>query len=422
MNIEMETSKLDKVSTRDLELGMYVDRLDRPWTETRFMFQGFFIRSQEEIEELRRYCEFVYIDRFHKRDATAPSARAPLTTGTPVPAHGSSIARSPGYPPPVYPTTVAVEKEIVLAKPLYTEALSATKNIISGMLQSGRLDMDLARSTVTPMMESMLRNPDALIWLSRMRQQDSYMFNHALNCSIWGIAFARHMGVDKQVIFEIGLGCMLFDAGKTQLPLTLLLKPGPLDTAEMELAQSHVAHGCAIIKGMDGVTPRIMDLVRAHHERFDGSGYPAGLKGDDIPPAARLAGIVDCYDALISFRPYAVPQAPDEALKLMYSWRDKLFHGDMIEQFMQVVGVFPTGSLVELNTGAVGVIIAQNENNRRLRPRLALVLDNDKRRMPYTQVVDLLYDQPYADSAQFWIDRCLQPGAYGVSPESLELN
>jgi HD-GYP domain-containing protein (c-di-GMP phosphodiesterase class II) len=415
----MEASRLDKVSTRELEVGMYVDRLDRPWTETRFLFQGFSIRSQEEIEELRRYCEFVYVDRF--RESEAPAAGKPLATGTPVPAHSSSTVASPGFRQPVYPNTVPVEKEISAARAVYSDALGAAKTLITGMLQSGRLDIDLARHTITPMMESMLRNPDALIWLTRMRQQDSYLFNHALNTSIWGLAFARHMGVDKQVIYEIGLGCMLFDVGKTQLPLTLLLKPGPLTTEELELAQSHVAHSRTIIKGMDGVTPRIMDLVRAHHERFDGSGYPAGLKSDDIPPAARLAGIVDCYDALISFRPYAVPQAPDEALKLIFSWRDKLFDAEMVEEFMQVVGVFPTGSLVELNSGAVGMIIAQNENNRRLRPRIALLTDNDKQRMPYTQVVDMLYDSPWSDSSQFWIDRCLQPGAYGISPETLEI-
>lgn len=415
----MEMSRLDQVSARELEIGMYVERLDRPWTETRFLFQGFFIRSQEEIEELRRYCEFVYVDRLHEREA--PAAGQPLATGTPVPAHSASTAPSHDYRQPVYPNTVPVEKEIAAARAVYSDALGAAKTLISGMLQSGRLDIDLARHTITPMMESMLRNPDALIWLTRMRQQDSYLFNHALNTSIWGLAFARHMGVDKQVIYEIGLGCMLFDVGKTQLPLTLLLKPGPLTTEELELAQSHVAHSRAIIKGMDGVTPRIMDLVRAHHERFDGSGYPAGLKGDDIPPAARLAGIVDCYDALISFRPYAVPQAPDEALKLIFSWRDRLFHAEMVEEFMQVVGVFPTGSLVELNSGAVGMIIAQNENNRRLRPRIALLTDNDKQRMPYTQVVDMLHDSPWSDSSQFWIDRCLQPGAYGITPETLQL-
>lgn len=391
----MESGKLMKMMVRDLKIGMYVDRLDRPWTETRFMYQGFFIRSDEVLAELQRVCQYVFVDV--KRDDEAK------------PANPKAGER--------YTVTEPVEKEIVRAKAIHKKATAAAKAVFTQMLQSGRLDVDLARSAVMPMLDSMMRNPNALIWLTRMKQHDSYIFSHALNTSIWGLAFARHLGLDQDEIYEVGLGCMLFDVGKTQLPLTLLLKPGPLDAEETKLERAHVAHGLSILRGMDGITPRIMELVKHHHERFDGSGYNEGLKGAAIPLGARIAGLVDTYDALVSFRPYAGERSPHEAIRYIYGQRGVLFQPEAVEKFMQLVGAFPTGSVIELNTGAVGVVLAQNQ--QRLRPRVALVLDQDKRRLESPAVVDMMFDNPWSDSGQFWVDRCLQNGAYGVDPQQL---
>lgn len=392
----MEASRLIKVPVQDLRIGMYVDQLDRPWTETRFMYQGFFIQNQETIEELARVSRYVFVDA--DRNA-AESKSQPIRT------------------PERYPVTQTVEREIVVAKTIHREASAAAKTIFTQMLQSGRLDVELARETVSPMLDSMMRNPNALIWLTRMKQHDSYIFSHALNSSIWGLAFARHLGLEKEDIYEVGLGCLLMDVGKTQLPLTLLLKPGPLDAEEWKLARSHVSLSKNILRGMEGMTPRILELVQNHHERFDGSGYPEAKKGAGIPAFAKIAGIVDTYDALVSFRPYAGERPPHEAARYLYGLRGGLFQDEVVVKFMQVLGAFPTGSVVELNTGAVGVVLAQN--SQRLRPRLALVLDEAKRRFSTPAVVDMMYDNPWSDSAKFWIDRCLQNGAYGVQPEQL---
>ena len=392
----MGSAKLVKVAVGDLRIGMYVDSLDRPWTETRFMYQGFFLRDPETIEELQRVCRYVFVDAER------------IEESKPKPAKGA---------PERYPVTQPAEKEIVRAREVHRDASTAAKTIFTQMLQSGRLDVELAQKAVTPMLESMLRNPNALIWLTRMKQLDSYIFSHALNTSIWGLAFARHLGLEKDEIFEVGLGCMLFDVGKTQLPLTLLLRPGPLDEAETQAVRGHVAQSLVILRGMDGITPRIMELVKRHHERFDGSGYSEGLKGAGIPMYAKIAGIVDTYDALVSFRPYAGERSPHEAVRYIFGLRGTLFQPEVVEQFMQMVGAFPTGSVIELNTGAVGVVLAQN--TQKLRPRIALVLDEHKKPLTYPAVVDMMYDNSWADSSHVWVDRCLQNGAYGVNPQQL---
>ncbi|HEV2212184.1 MAG TPA: HD-GYP domain-containing protein [Gammaproteobacteria bacterium] len=410
--------RLEKVSTQNLKLGMYVERLDRPWTETPFLFQGFYIHDQDDIAELQRHCAHVYVDR--ERGIGGDGEEGSSRTITRV------NALKPPPPKPVsraeerYPREVQVEQELGAAKTVHAEATRAVIELLEKARDERRLDVDLATRTVTPIMASVLRNPDALVWLTRMKERNAYIYRHSVNASVWGMAFARQLGLDKQAMQEIGLGCMLFDIGKMQLPAELLERAGPLNPAERTQARSHVTHSLTMLVKSGGVTQRTLDLVRSHHERFDGSGYPAGLKANEIPTFAKIAGIVDCYDALTSSRPYAKLRTPHEALTEIYSWRGKLFQPEVVEQFMQLVGVFPTGSLVELNTGAVGVVIAQNET-RRLRPRLMLVLDERKKRLHRFEVIDLMYDSAWQDVEKFWIERHVQPGTHGLDPQELYL-
>ena len=414
------SSNLNKISSQDLQIGMFVAQLDRPWTDTPFLFQGFYIHHTDEIAELQRYCKHVYIDPQRGEGGNHDTESRTITRVTnlrhpaadePKPAAQKRISYEPVLP---------VEEEMPAAKSIYKEAALSVKSIIGQLLQNRQLNMQLAHETVTPMMESVLRNPDAMTWLTRMRRHDAYIYQHSVNSSIWGLAFARHLGLEKQSIYEIGLGCMLFDVGKTHLPALLLAKTGKLSEVEMKVLHSHVEHSVAILRNTSGVTPRMLGLVQSHHERFDGSGYPEGLKGNEIPTFAKIAGMVDCYDALISTRPYAVQRTPYQAVREIYGWRGALFQPEVVEQFMQVVGVFPTGTLVELNTGAVGVVISQNEA-RRLRPRLMLILDEKKQQLSRFEIVDLLNDNVWRDKDKFWIDKHVNAADFGIDPETLYL-
>ncbi|HEV7164024.1 MAG TPA: HD-GYP domain-containing protein [Gammaproteobacteria bacterium] len=414
------SSNLDKIPADDLEIGMFVAQLDRPWTDTPFLFQGFYIHHADEIAELQRYCKYVFIDSqrgeggnhdTESRTITRVTNLRPPAADEPKPVAHKRISYEPELP---------VEKEMPAAKPIYQETVKTAKAIISQLQKGGELNMGLAEQAVTRMMESVLRNPDAMTWLTRMKQHDSYIYQHSVNSSVWGLSFARHLGLDKQSIYEIGIGCMLFDVGKTNLSALLLAKTGQLSETETQVLHSHVEHSVAILRNTPRITPRVLNLVQSHHERFDGSGYPQGLKGNEIPTFAKIAGMVDCYDALISPRSYAVQRTPYQAVREIYAWRGNLFQPEVVEQFMQVVGVFPTGTLVELNTGAVGVVISQNEA-RRLRPRLMLILDEKKRQLPRFEIIDLLYDNVWNDKDKFWIDKHVEAAAYGIDPQALYL-
>lgn len=419
-------ARLEKVQTRDLQPGLYVQQLDRPWTETPFMFQGFFIQCQDDIEELQHYCKYVFVEISRSRGEDTQIGSVSRDAETRSPASGvvklrprtSTAAKSATHGRRTYKITRQVEREIATAETIHHEACHAVNTMLMRLRKEGRLDMDMANNAVKTMMDSVLRNPDAMIWLSRMKQFDTYLYQHSINCAILGLAFARHLGLDKQAIYEIGLGCMLCDVGKTRLPGSLLAKPGALQPQEMRIVRGHVEYGVAILDQVKELSGRIRDMVYSHHERFDGSGYPDGLKANAIPTFAKIAGMVDSYDAMISPRPYAKLYSPYDAVRQIYLWRGNLFQPEVVEQFMQVVGVFPTGTLVELNTGAVGVVIAQNEA-RRLRPRIMLLLDECKRRLPQFQIVDLLCDSSWNNMKEIWINTQLPPGAYGIDHQKL---
>ncbi|MHB8424177.1 MAG: HD-GYP domain-containing protein [Gammaproteobacteria bacterium] len=421
----MESGKQIKTNTADLEVGMYVARLDRPWTDTPFLFQGFFIRNQDEIEELRHHCEHVYVD-FEQQHQETTRTQTGLNrenhTITQITSlyHAKPRAAASNRNRTVYASSQPVEKEIAVAKTIYLEADRAVHDLIVKLETDGRLDVQLAKETVEPMVESVLRNPDAMIWLSRMRKHDSYIYHHSVGASIWGIAFGRHLGLDKAALYEIGLGCMLFDVGKTKLPHALLMKEDKLTETEWHVMRNHVDYSVNLLEGASDITERVISMVRGHHERFDGSGYPDQLKGNQIPTFAKIAAMADCYDAIISPRPYGKLRSPYEAVREIYSWRGTLFQPEVVEQFMQVVGVFPTGSLVELSNGAVAVVIAQNDA-RRLKPRIMIILDEKKKRLPHFQTVDLLFDTHLKGMDKLWIEKCLEPGAYGIDPQELYL-
>ncbi|HEV2332506.1 MAG TPA: HD-GYP domain-containing protein [Gammaproteobacteria bacterium] len=414
------SNELQSIPVSELELGMYVAKLDRPWTDTPFLFQGFFLHHDDELDLIRRYCKHVFIDVTR---GAAPEAEESRTITRVTDLRGPTAAPKPppaGRQRITYERTAAVEREMPTARAIYDDTAAAAKNVVRHLQETGHLNIDMAQQVVAQVMDSVLRNPDAMTWLARMKTHDEYVYQHSVNSCIWGLAFGRHLGLDRQAIYEIGLGSMLQDVGKTRLPAQLLAKVGKLSEAELRVIRSHVEHSVAIMRNTPGVTARMLDMAQSHHERFDGSGYPAGLKGNEIPTFAKIGAMVDCYDALISPRPYAVQLTPHLALREIYTWRGKLFQPEVVEQFMQVVGVFPTGSIVELNTGAVAVVISQNET-RRLRPRLMLILDPKKRRLPRFETVDLFQDQEWSNTEKYWIEKHVDAAAYGIDPQSLYL-
>lgn len=528
-----------KIPVSKLEIGMFVADIDRPWMDTPFLIQGFLIEDAKQIEQLRRFCQEVTIDRArssgeHQLSAQAASAdassRTPETSQKviidrrPTPeakpkgtssenvqaqqrapgaskgaAHAQAMAElvittrdaefrptesgrfqltpkpnpetghvptlsaepegglvstimgalsrfirgeggrspkerlstdvgpatQPGKPsgrpefiPPavrlvVYEDAATVDEEFVAAKNAVTRTSDLLERIAQDIRAGRTLALPEVEEVISDMVDSMVRNPDALMWVMRLRERDETTYGHGLYASVYLLALGRHLGFPKAQLSQLGTIGLLLDIGKIKLPPEVLKKAGQLSTEEYELVKTHVQLGVDLLSQSGGLDADIMTGIAQHHERENGSGYPRGLAGPNIALFGRMAAIADCFAALTNQRPYAEAVSAYDALRSLSGWGGDYFHAPIVEQFIQAVGVFPVGSLVELSTGEVAAVISHNKT-RRLKPRVLLITGPDKTRSPHPATMDLLYAPMDANGQSIFIRRGLAAGAFGL--------
>jgi HD-GYP domain-containing protein (c-di-GMP phosphodiesterase class II) len=404
-----------RIAIDELTLGMFVSRLDCPWTDTHFPLQGFNVETLSDVEQLRRYCRHVYID---VRKSTPPGRRSALERL----GYGQLTRRGqPLAAPQMYSNRIGLSEELPQARAAWDEVRTRAARFIDDIRAGRRLSPDALGGAIEPIVASVIRNADAFFWLDALRRRDAYSYSHAVNCCALATSFGRHLGFPREILVDLASAGMLMDIGKAALPEELLQRAGPIDAGERPLIESHVDRSLKMLEqsGVDDV--EMIDMIRHHHERHDGSGYPAGLMGVKIPLTSRMLGLVDTFDALSSERPHQKAMARHDVLQWLYRQRDTLFQGDLVEQFSQALGVYPTGSLVELSSGAVAVVMSQNPA-RRLYPRVTILTHPDKTLDPAFDQVDLWNLANAADqNKRVWIERALAPGAHGLDPSQLYL-
>lgn len=408
--VEQKTILVD-----ELQVGMYVSKLDRPWIETPFPLQGFYVRDLAEIDQLRRHCRNVTIDLARSR--VVPEA-VRHETG-PVKAEAARPAPAK-IRRPTYQNTVSMPQEVNTSRELHGRFAEAVARIYTGLARGGQVELDSTREVAGQVVESVIRNPDAMVWLSRVRSKDAYSYHHAFRCAIWGTVFGRHLGLSKPVLEQLALGLTLMDVGKAKLPDGLLNKNGILTSAERVELRRHVDYSLEILSAMPAMPAAVLQMVAEHHERFDGSGYPHQLAGKAISPLGKIAGLVDTYDAMTSERPYARALTSVEAVSRLYDLRNTEFQAQLVEEFIQAIGVYPTGTLVHLSSHEVGVVIAQNPE-RRLRPKLLVLLDGDKKPIARPRYLDMMSTTHDARGEPLRIITSLLPGSFGVDPAKVQL-
>jgi HD-GYP domain-containing protein (c-di-GMP phosphodiesterase class II) len=406
-----------KVKASELEIGMYVSALDRPWLETPFLIQGFVIESQEDIDRVRKHCEYVHVDRIRSQRA---SARTQLQTLKGAPAREQRERPRvpietifPGRRIKPYADDTPWQEEHGRAESALESLVIDVVDMFDHVSDGGSLDIIRVKGAVSPIVESMSRNPDACMWLTRMKQHDEYTYQHALSSSIWAVALGRQVGLGRADLRSLAIGGMLMDVGKLRVNRDLLRSDSALNEAEEEALRAHVDSGVELLREKGMMNQDVLDMVAHHHERYDGSGYPRGLAGDAIPPAARIAAIVDTYDALTTNRDYAPAVSPSEAIRIIYNARDVAFQAELVEAFIQAVGVYPAGTLVELSSGEIAVVVAESRT-RRMLPRVCVLTDSEQRRLPRARMLDLLKESENENAPQIRIRRSLEPGAHGI--------
>ena len=426
--------------------GMYVSKLDRPWLETPFIFQGFEIREQAEIDMLQRCCSIVYIDvergkltddqvrrliQMQRKPAKAPPQPARRKVKEPgkllrllqkllarlgLYRQAATLA-SAGQEGHRIQTTVRAEADA--ARDAYKILAKHHKKMMDTATVRGNVSMEELQQAVQPAIDSILRNPNALAWTVFSRKRSSENYNRTVGTAIWCLMFGRHLNFDRDMLEELALGGMLLDIGNSTLPKSIAATAGAITQEQKAMLQQHVEMGARILSQSASVPQTVVDMVSSHHERFDGSGYPRGLYGNQIPPFGRIAGIADAYDAMTSETPYSKPMAAYDAARALNDMRGKAFAAEVVEQFLATMGMFPVASLVELNDGSVAVVLEQNPNNV-LRPKVLVLLDENRTPLDQPTLLEmreLPMDATHSNAK--WIVGGHEHGAFGIDPADI---
>lgn len=399
------------VYTSDLQLGMYVAELDRSWLETSFLFQGFVLNNEQDINELRSVCEYVYVDAERSKPGVMSGFRPirPGSVGQKPPQKAKKAAPF---------SEMAFRQSLARAHVVYKDA----RGWIDTMLEDCRLgesvDTEKARELVTELADQVITNPDALIWLTHLRSRDEYTATHCINVCILALTFGRDLGLDDTQLHRLGMGALLHDIGKMQVPDAVLNKPGRLSKEEFAIMMGHPVHGHAMLVDDHNLEQDSLHIVLHHHERLDGKGYPSGMAGEAIPLLTRISSIVDVYDAITSDRCYHDGVAPALALENLFKWSAGNYDVSLLEKFIKCLGIYPIGSVVRLNTNAVGVVVATDADHR-IKPIVLLAMDAKGNTYLPRRLINLSSAVWEQSGQALSIVEVLEPGSLGIELKTI---
>lgn len=280
-----------------------------------------------------------------------------------------------------------IEQELGVARKLYSDALDLAHSFINDARAGTQLDFEKSEAFVDDVIDSVSRNADALVSLSKLRSFDEYTYTHSINVAVLTLAFAKHLNLDENVLKPLGISALFHDLGKSKIPGEVLNKPGKLTDKEFEIIKLHPMMGRKILEEQTKLDEHILRGVAEHHEKYNGKGYPLGLPKDDISLFASLITVADVYDALTSDRVYKEGMPPSKALGIMYSMREQDFFPQHMEHFIKCVGIYPVGSFVKLSNGELAVVSASNPHSP-LFPVVRVIFD-EKQRSAVAREVDL---------------------------------
>ncbi len=400
-----------RVSIVFVEKEMFIARLDRPWRETPFWLQGFLLKTDEELNAIREYCRSVYIDI-----SRGSPAEFYMEEDLELPTHRNIEKRILQKKQHTrYRNSVPLQEEITQARNILEEASELFQVLIDDLKQHEPFLSSDFYQLAEPLINSIMRNCDALPLLCRLKGYSRLKHDQAIDSCVSAILFGRFLSLPLSQIRSLAVGALLLDIGKISLPDELLSKQGVLSNHEMALVYTHVEYGLQILVQDDDIEEDIVNMVRTHHEKNDGSGYPNGLVEERIPAFGRIAAIIDSYHAMCSYRPYNDILTPHAALQTLYSEHKAHFQSELIDKFISCLGMYPDGSLVEFKNGTVGLVLAQNYKSR-LNPLVLMLLD--ERKKPYSEFTLLNLEDNKKDPS-FTIIKDLQPGDYEINLQTI---
>jgi putative nucleotidyltransferase with HDIG domain len=400
---------IKKIKVEQLKPGVFVHDFNCGWLHHPFLADRTKLKTDKDIDKVIKYgIRELYIDTEKGLDVDdAPTQRE---TRQEIQAEIEKLSAQPAK----RGDRSSFKDEIDRAKQLIGEVKEATKKLMHDIRLGKRMDIQQVEGLVDRMTDSVLNDKDALVSLLRIKNVDEYTYLHSMAVSALCISFTQGLGFDAAQVKQIGIGGLLHDIGKMRVPNEILNKPGPLTEKEFEIMKQHVKAGEAVLREYTSLDERCTCVTAHHHERLDGTGYPEGLKGDEISLAGQIAAIVDIYDALSSERCYKKAMYPTVALSKLFEWSQSYLKRDLVEKFIAHLGIYPIGTLVRLENHFVGVVVDHGKEDL-LHPVVRAVVDARKAK-PITPI-DIDLARQFSAGQTHGIVACESPEKWKIRPE-----
>ena len=304
------------------------------------------------------------------------------------------------------------EKEIEHAGYVYQETSNLVRSFMEDVCLGETITVEIAKKAVAQCVDSILHAPDALLWMTQLKNRDLYTSQHSMNVCILAIALGRQLNLSVKELNNVGLCGMMHDMGKMSVPLEVLNKPGKLEPDELKIMQSHPELGWKLLMSSSGMYAGAIDVAHSHHERLDGTGYPRKLTAEKITPYTRIVAIVDMYDAITSDRVYQKGRTHLDAINIMTKMCGTHLDSGLTYKFIECLGIYPPGSIVEMSNGEIAIVVEANQK-KRLKPKIILLLDEDKKPRP-ERMVDLSKMDLDASGQEYRITKIVKADDYGI--------
>lgn len=376
---------IKKIPVAQIRVGMYVSDVNAGWMDHPFLRNSLLLEDQEQVLKIRRAgIREVFIDTAKGLDVDdVPTAQEAARSSQ---QDLERMAEAPENKAP--PPRTSLAEELAKAKGAFNEGARLVRSVMDNARLGRQIEMESVKLAVEKITNSVIRNSNAMFTLRRLQQRDDYTYQHSVGVCAMLAAFAKSMEMDLATIHQVALGGLLHDIGYVRIHAEILAKPGKLTDEEYLHVKSHVVQGSDILHQTAGIPQLAFDIMEHHHERFDGSGYPRGLKGEEISQVGRMAAIVDVYDAITTDRVYHRGVNPGEAMRKLFDWSKYHFDPALFQIFVKSIGIYPVGTLVRLESERLGVVVEQREKNL-LQPLVRVIYDAKRQYYLPPQDVDL---------------------------------
>jgi len=382
-----------RVLVSQLKPGVYVTGVDQSWFQSPLYFHRRLITDASEIELLRKSgIHEVFIDTARGADVDpveTESPRVPTRIDEVRSPAEVTISNVPERHRTVSDreTVAAFTQEFEIARSIHSDALRAAKNIFAGVGSGLPINSSETQKVVTDLLTTVTRSPEANLLLTQIRGFETDLFTHAVNVCVLSLVVGTLEQLDADIA-ALGLGALLHDVGKTRLPRNLLRKKRSYTETDRRLLEQHPQLGVAVVEQAGTFPEAAAEIVAHHHERIDGSGFPSGMHGSEIPVLTQLVGVIDTYDNMLSGLSYPRLQPIEILRQLFLHAKNGAFDVVMVEQMIRCLGVYPAGSLVELDTGERAIVVAANRADT-LKPTVRIISSRDRRVLNSGSLINL---------------------------------